>query len=440
VINPSQKFTFSCLKKVDQKIFYSPNTRKGYSKGERLLPRKLVLSSTVLLVLTLSLVVSVEADSKMWSQTYGGTDADYGRSVVETSDGGYAIAGCTDSFGDRGGVYWLVKTDEFGNMEWNQTYEGTNYDVAHSVIETFDGGYTLAGNSHLVKTDEFGNMEWNQTYGSHSLIGTSDGGYALAGGASSPFDAGSIDFCLVKTDELGNMEWKQTYGGAEDEEAFSLVETSDGGYALAGLTNISKVIGYPKGDFWLVKTDGAGNMEWNKTYETPGGGYAYSVVETSDGGYAIAGEKDRDIWLVKTDASGNMEWNQTYGRTSRDEAFSLVETSDGGYAIAGRTYDSGAETNYVYLIKTDEFGTVEWERTYGGTGTDYGRSVVETSTGGYAIACTTRSFGAGGADVWLIKTDEYGIVPEYSSWLLPTLLLTATLISVIYKKKLINSR
>ena len=312
------------------------------------LRRKLILSFVaVFVLLSFSFVVVVEADSVMWSQTYGGTDADYGRSVVETSDGGYAIAGCTKSFGDRGGVYWLVKTDEVGNMEWNQTY-----------------------------------------------------------------------------------------GGEEDEEAFSLVETSDGGYALAGLTNISNVIGYPKGDFLLVKTDGAGNMEWNKTYETPGGGYAYSVVEASDGGYAIAGEKDRDIWLVKTDAFGNMEWNQTYGKTSWDEAFSLVETSDGGYAIAGRTYDSGAETNYVYLIKTDEFGTVEWERTYGGTGTNWGYSVVETSTGGYAIACTTWSFGAGGADVWLIKTDEYGVVPEYFSWLLTSLLLTATLVIIIYEKKL----
>ena len=403
------------------------------------MPRKWVLSSTVLVVLTLSLVVSVEADSIMWSQTYGGTDSDYGRSVVETSDGGYVIAGRTDSFGDSGGVYWLVKTDEFGNMDWNQTYEGTNYDVAHSVIETFDGGYALAGNSHLVKTDEFGNMEWNRTYGSRSLIGTSDGGYALAGGASFPFDAGGMDFWLVKTDEFGNMEWNQTYGGAEDEEAFSLVETSDGGYALAGLTNISNLIGYPEGDFWLVKTDVAGDMEWNKTYDTPGGGYAYSVVEVSDGGYAIAGEKDRDIWLVKTDASGNMEWNQTYGGTSRDEAFSLVETSDGGYAIVGRTYDSDAETNYVYFIKTDELGTMEWERTYGGAGTDYGYSVIETSDGGYAIACTTRSFGAGDADVWLIKTDEYGVVPEISSWLISTLLLATTVIIIVYRTKRISS-
>jgi hypothetical protein len=386
------------------------------------------------------LILCVKAEAAMWSQTYGGADDDYGRSVVETSDGGYAILGRTYIFGVGGKVYWLIKTDELGNMAWNQTYEGTNYDEAHSVIETSDGGYALAGNSHLVKTDELGNMEWNRTYRSNSLIGTSDGGYALAGGASSLFDAGSIDFCLVKTDELGNMEWNQTYGGTGWDESYSLVETSDGGYALAGLTNISNVIGYPKGDFWLVKTDETGNMEWNKTYETPDGGYAYSVVEASDGGYAIAGEKDRDIWLVKTDASGNMEWNQTYDRGSRDEAFSLVETSDGGYAIAGRTYDSGAETNYVYLIKTDEFGTVEWERTYGGTGTDWGYSVVETSTGGYAIAGTTRSFGAGGADVWLIKTDEYGIVPEYSSWLIPTLLLTAILIIVVYKKKLFHAR
>ena len=172
------------------------------------MPRKLVLSSAVLLVLTLSLVVSVEADSTMWSQTYGGTKHDEAHSLVVTSDGGYALAGNTLSFGAGSSDFWLVKTDEFGNMEWNQTY-----------------GYA--------------DWEWCA-----SLVATSDGGYALAGLTQS-VDSG--DFLLVKTNSFGNMEWNQTYGGTGWQDARGLVETPDGGYALAGTTNS---LGAGESDWW----------------------------------------------------------------------------------------------------------------------------------------------------------------------------------------------
>jgi hypothetical protein len=423
------------------------------------LSRTLIFSFMAVFVLSsFSFVVSVEADSSMWSQTYGGTDNDVAHSLVATSDGGYAIAGITDSVGDVWGDYGvlLVKTDSSGNMEWNRTY-GKFYSglMDHSPIQacscslvaTSDGGYAIAGqkgvDAWLVKTDAFGYMEWNQTYSGEasghafSLVQTSDGGYALAGDTGS-FGAGGSDYWLIKTDADGNMQWNQTYGGTKYDTGCSLVATSDGGYAIVGDTFSSDSVGT---DALLVKTDASGNMEWNQTYGGYYSEYAYSVVETADGGYAIAGQThsygagSTDFWLVKTDAFGYMEWNQTYGGVRGEYAFSLVQTSDGGYAIAGLTESFGAGPYNYWLVKTDAFGYMEWNQTYSGEGLALDFSLVQTSDGGYALAGSTESFGAGGKDFWLVKTDEYGVVPEYSSWLLTSILLVATSVIVIYKKK-----
>jgi predicted secreted protein len=424
------------------------------------LSRKLILSFIAVFVLSsLCFVVSVEADSLMWSQTYGGTDSrESASSLVATSDGGYAIAGPTESVGDvREGAYrvLLVKTDSSGNMEWNRTcgkFYSTFLDITAvqgcscSLVATSDGGYAIAGEtisvggygSWLIKTDASGNVEWNRTYaggGDHSLAVASDGGYALARSKYPMTEAD--DFLLTKTDEFGDVEWTRTYGGTTNDVVYSLVVASDGGYALAGYTNSFGAGSY---DSWLVKTDAYGNMEWNRTYGGPYWDGATSLVATSDGGYAIAGDTHsfgaggRDFWLVKTDASGNMEWNRTYGVTDIDCSCSLVATSDGGYAIAG-CRDAFTPVSDFWLVKTDASGNMEWNRTYGGTKYERARSLVATSDGGYAIAGDTTSFGAGSYDFWLVKTDEYGVVPEYSSWLLTSILLVATSVIVIYKKK-----
>ncbi|MEJ2281689.1 MAG: hypothetical protein P8X97_07280, partial [Candidatus Bathyarchaeota archaeon] len=165
-----------------------------------------------------------------------------------------AKAGRTYSYGSGHSDYWLIKTDANGTTQWNTTYGGTLYDFAYSLIESSDRGFLIAGYTGsvpdsiafdvwLVKTDEFGNMIWNQTYGGinddhvFSLVETSDSGYALAGDTTS-FGAGGADAWLIKTDKYGNMEWNKTYGGIWDESAKSIIEASDGGYALAGYKTI----------------------------------------------------------------------------------------------------------------------------------------------------------------------------------------------------------
>jgi hypothetical protein len=269
----------------------------------------------------------------------------------------------------------VAKTDASGNMQWNQTV-GSIY-VAHDFVSldvASDGGYILACTRSgalipqffVVKTDEFGVMEWNQTYVGDelgisdfvlsnvcSIIATSDGGYALAGNS----DLTKNDFWVIKTNSTGHVEWNQTYSGTGYEYACSLVEAS-GGYVIAGTTTA-----HPQslGDFWLVKTDTLGNMQWNQTYE--GSGWAWSLCSMSDGGYVIAGymnsgvgEENKDFWVVKTDASGNMQWNQTYGGAGTDWAYAVTENSDGGCTVVGYTDSFGAGGTDIWVIRTDEYG------------------------------------------------------------------------------------
>ena len=315
------------------------------------------------------LVRTDTAGNLLWNKTYGGIGDDWGYSVVQTTDGGYALAGSTWSFGEGATDCWLVKTDASGDMQWSKTYGGGNKDYGHFVVQTGDGGYAIAGNTGsfgagaydfwLVKTDSAGNMQWNETYGgedyeeSFSMIQTDDGGYALVGYTRS-FGAGNEDFWLVKTDSAGNMQWNETYGGGNKDYAYSLTQTGDGGYTIAGHT---RSFGAGDYDFWLVKTDGSGNMTWSQTYGGIDSDSVHSLIQTSDGGYAITGQTQSlgagssDLWLVKTDSAGNMQWNETYGGEDLDSGYSVVQTGDGGYAIAGCTVSYGAGDRDFWLIK-----------------------------------------------------------------------------------------
>jgi hypothetical protein len=430
-----------------------------------MLSKKLFLTSILLSVLiSFTLISLVGASLELWSQTYGGASYETAQSVVETSDGGLAIAGGTTSFGAGEYDFWLVKTDSSGNMEWKKTFGETDDDYAYSLIETFDKGFALIGHTGvrtflgeeydvlLIKTDEHGNMEWNRTYVGKSgdnarcLIQTSDGGYTFAGYTG--FSTEGSEYWLVKTDSNGNMEWDMTYAIIDEEmaqkgvgtynRATSLVETSDGGFALVGDTGPG-IAGSPR-DVWLVKTDEYGNMEWNRTFGGASYEYACSLVVTSDGGYAFAGITRSfgagldDFWLVKTDAYGNMEWNQTYGGTDYDDASDLVVTSDGGFALAGHTLSFGAGKYDFWLVKTDLHGTVQWNQTYGGEGYEDANSLVQTSDGGYVLAGAINSVYAS-SDWWVIKTDAQGI-PEFPSWIFLPLFLIGTVVVIVCRNRL----
>ena len=373
-----------------------------------------------------------------WSKVYGGTGDDLaGGNNVQTSDGGYAISGYTGSLGAGGLDVWLVKTDSIGNMVWNMTYGGPLEERCPDMIKTNDGGYVLSGytlsfgagnyDSFLMKVNASGTIVWNQTYGGigsdqvMSVFQTSDGGYALTGSTNSS-GAGNLDFWLVKTDAAGTMQWNRTYGGTGADNGNVVIQNSDGGYSLFGRT---ASFGAGSNDAWLVKTDSAGTMQWNKTYGGSAGESGNSMVQTSDGGYALFvvtasfGAGGQDAWLVKTDSAGTMQWNKTYGGPGTETAIYLIQTLDGGYALTGGTSSFGNGGLDLYIIKTDASGNQIWQKTYGGIANDDGYSMIQTIDGGYAIVGGTRSFGFGSPtnlDWYLIKVDnEFGLARIDSS-------------------------
>jgi hypothetical protein len=363
-----------------------------------------------------------------FARTYGGTNYDVAYSVQQTSDGGYIVAGGTQSFGAGSADAFLVKTYANGNVQWAKTY-GISLEEFTSVQQTSDGGYIAAGYTDfcgmglpdilLIKTDANGNVIWAKVYCgpfnfgdvANSVQQTSDGGYILAGITNSYAFIGTRDSAfLIKTDANGNIIWAKTYHLLYRTWAYSVQQTSDGGYIMGGLTieYDSMWMTYYQNVF-LIKTDANGNVIWAKTYLLI---YAYdvsNVSQTSDGGYIVAGRVGTgNAFLIKTDANGNVQWAKTYGGTNWDGAYSVQQTSDGGYILAGYTNSFGAGGYDPFLIKTDANGNVQWAKTYGGTNWDFAHYVQQTSDGGYIVAGYTNSFGAGSWDIFLIKTDANG--------------------------------
>jgi hypothetical protein len=313
----------------------------------------------------------------LWAKTYGGISDDRGVSVQQTQDGGYIIAGHTDSFGAGYIDFYLLRTNASGDTLWTKTYGSTGFDWANSVQQTQDGGYIIAGwtdsfgagrnDVYLIKTDANGDTLWSKTYGGPyddeglSVQQTQDSGYIITG-YSDVQTIGNPDLYLIKTDAQGDTLWIKTYRGDPDfgDVGCSVRQSQDGGYIIAGLTGVA----FSNMDVWLLKTDAQGDTLWAKTY---GGDYrdqGYSVHQTSDGGYIIAGYTQLsssgpyDVNLIKTDASGVTLWTRTYGGSNYEEGHSVWQTTDTGYIITGFTTSYGGGLQDVYVIKTDPNGIV----------------------------------------------------------------------------------
>jgi len=420
------------------------------------------------------------AGNEIWSQNYGGTNQDKGYDVQQCADSGYIIVGETKSFGAGGRDVYLIRTDESGNTIWTKSYGGASDDIGKSVKQTTDGGFIIAGETasfgviwtdvFLIRTDANGDTLWTRTFeegsgeNGEAVLQTLDGGFIVAGKTWQ--SSGGWNFYVIKTDGTGAIDWMKSYDATSVDEARDIKQTADGGYIIAGSSFGAN------NDFMLLKIDVAGNVTWSKLLGGTSSDLAYSVSQTSDGGYILAGKTTSfglglyDGLVIRTDANGNEIWSKTFGGSDDDAAYSIIETNDDGFLIGGTTKSFGQNlpAPNAYLIKTNAIGNVNlctadlnnvdvttvttsivatsvgvgygapeantattsgsfsfvsgnnscatsqnsFQKVHGGISSDEGNSIQQTQDGGYILGGSTQSFGAGSVDAYLVKMDSAG--------------------------------
>ena len=314
------------------------------------------------------------------------------------------------------------------NDEWKKSYGGAGKDVAKSVIFTEDGGLLIAGstrsfgpgklyNYHIVKTNNNGYTEWRRTYGgkfddeAEDIIQTDDGGFAIAGSSESYQGRAQYDFYLIKTDSEGKKQWDTGFGGNYNERCYSVIQTDDGGYMMAGSTI---TYGARGNDFWVVKLDSGGNMTWSEAYGGDGDDICRSVIKTGDGNYLLAGYTDsfgdpgQGSYLVKINEEGEKIWERAAGGTFDDYVYDVILTEDGGFVYVGSTTSYGAGEESFWLVKTDSKGYEEWNYSSDGGYDEVAYSVVKTDDGNYLMGGYTSSYGQGGMDFWAVEINPQG--------------------------------
>ncbi|MEM9820676.1 MAG: gliding motility-associated C-terminal domain-containing protein [Bacteroidota bacterium] len=365
-------------------------------------------------------VVKTDIDGNLlWDARFGGSELDRCNSIQQTNDGGYILGGtsASGSSGDKSGAsrgledYWVIKIDALGNLEWEQSYGGDQTDFLTSLIQTSDGGYLMGGRSRsgisgeksepnygdfdhwLIKIDPNGVIEWEQAIGGaeeerlNVMEEASDGHFLVAGSSRSNVDndvglplLGVKDYWFLKLSSLdGSIIWERRYGGTDEDELLAMEQTTDGGYLLAGGSRSNMSVWKSQDarglvDMWVIKTDAAGNREWDRTFGGASLDNCYSIKENSAGFYLLGGfsgsgigiDKTEpniggwDYWMVYLNDLGEKQWDKTIGGDANDVMFNLFQTSGGGYLLAGHSSSdvSGDKTdptkglNDFWLVKT----------------------------------------------------------------------------------------
>lgn len=419
---------------------------------------KISILSFALLALNSNYSVTAQAPALQWQRSIGGTDDDDAFSIQQTSDGGYIIAGSSksndgDFTGNHGGYdYSISKLDGAGNIAWNKSLGGSGDDMASSIQQTSDGGYIVAGKSNstdgdatgnngqfdywIVKLDPSGNISWQKSLGgsdddyANCIQQTTDGGFIVVGDTYS-IDGdvtglhGWGDFWIVKLNISGDITWQRSLGGTNFDGAESIQQTTDGGYIVAGLSGSNDgdvTVNNGQYDFWIVKLDDTGSISWQKSFGGNSDDVALSIQQTADGGYVVAGLTTSitgfwDYWIIKLDGIGSISWDSVVGGGNSDRAASIQQTIDEGYIVAGNTgsNDGDVTGNHgnvdSWVVKLDNVGIISWQKSLGGNNNDYANSVIQIADGSYVVLGLSDSNNGdvsgnhGGFDSWIVKLD-----------------------------------
>ena len=360
--------------------------------------------------------ISIKNPQISFVKTFGGSKNESARSVVNTSDNGYIVLGFTQSI--DGDIktnktiiqydFWLLKFDDNDNLQWQKTYGGSKDEKAYQIIQTTDNGFAIVGYS---KSDD-GNLNKNE---------------------------GFEDVWVLKLDVNGNILWKTNTGFSGIDKGFSLIQTADGGFfvgsildvtASGGLGNAKFAARHAGGDYWGIKLASNGDVEWRKYFGGTNTDTCYGVAETSDG-YLMIGSSDSndvdiknnrgtyDFWIVKIDKTGKLLFEKSFGGDEIDEARAITATDDDGFIIIGDTRSSNKDVSQnnggadLWVIKISSEGNLLWEKTFGGSSFDVGRSVRKTNDNGFLISGSSRSannafLNKGQNDAWILKIDRNG--------------------------------
>jgi hypothetical protein len=420
--------------------------------------RAFIISFILVQLLNLNAQIGIN-----WQKCLGGSSEEEATSIQQTIDGGYIITGSTwsndeDVSGNHGQTdFWVVKISDLGYLLWQKCLGGTLSDHANSIQQTADGGYILAGSTYsddgdvsgnhgtddywVVKLDEFGNIQWQKCLGGtdydqpKSIKQTFDSGYIICGYSNSnngdvSGNHGNSDYWIVKLNKFGFLQWQKCLGGSNLDEATSIAQTIDSGYIVTGYSeSINGDITNNHGgrDFWVIKLNVFGNIQWQKCLGGSSWDCANDIQETFDGGYIVTGATgsndgdvsgnhgDSDYWVVKLNEIGSIQWQNCFGGSSHDSALCIRQSIDSGFIVTGISYSndgdvSGNHGNGDYwVVKMDKLGVMEWNKCLGGTSYDLAKSIQQTLDDSFIIAGLTHSNNGnvsgnhGARDFWVVK-------------------------------------
>jgi hypothetical protein len=412
-----------------------------------------------------------------WQNNYGGSYTDQAHEIIVLDDTSFMVCGYarSDDYclnGNKGDDdFWFVMINDYGNIIWQKNYGGEYSDWAHSIDKTIDNGFIAGGFSYsssgdvtenhgqsdywIVKLDSQGNLVWQRSYGGssyeycHQVIQNQNNNFIAAGFTQSTNgnitgNKGQSDYWVMELDSLGNMKWQKCYGGSSFDLCYSVQEVIGNGYILAGytLSNDLDVSGNHGGnDYWIVKINDTGSIEWQKCMGGSFDDRAYCVRVDQDNGYIIAGfssSEDGDVtynngandyWVIKLNSNGDLEWQRCFGGSNDDRAYTIDLTSDGGYIVGGysKSMDGDVAGNHgekdYWLIKITELGELEWQKCLGGSLDEEVYSVAEISYGEYIVAGGSWSLDGditenyGNDDYWIVRlTSMFGLEsPDFNT-------------------------
>jgi hypothetical protein len=443
------------------------------------------MKKAILFLFVVTICLAQTAPTIEWARCYGGSDREDATSIIQTADGGFIVAGTSESndgdvSGNHGRAdYWVVKLNSSGVLQWQKCLGGSDWDEASSIAQTTDGGYIVAGYSSsndsdvsgnhglldywVVKLNSSGDIQWQKCLGgsdydeASSIAQTADGGFIVAGRSySNDGDVSGYhgtpgyygDYWVVKLNSSGDIIWQKCLGGSSDDWAYSIAQTTDGGFIVAGSSrsNDGDVSGnHGRADYWVVKLNSSGVLQWQKCLGGNDWDYAYSIAQTSDGGFIVAGFSESndgdvsgnhgsaDYWVVKLNSSGDIQWQKSLGGSYSDVAYSIAQTADCGFIVAGKSGSNDGDVsgnhggNDYWVVKLNSSGDILWQKCLGGSDWDVANSIAQTADGGFIVSGESYSNDGdvngnhGGYDYWVVKLspDPIGIaetpLPEHFS-------------------------